>query len=347
MTSLSLIPFLLIYSDLSLKERASLLGEYDSNVYRTTSIDGRPIVSDFDLRLQSDFSLKYSKGRHLLRLNLTDGGKIFINESDANTLVNQGEFTYFYKKNFFSPEIGIEVKDIRTVNTIQDYTIIRPFGAINLFSNIVNLKLLIGIEDFSFYYNNNYSYKAGFSGLITSFPLDENLSLNINYAFKYLFFDGYAYERAGNIEKDTLITRITDNKRRDINHSFILRMNYESDIILSFSYNPEINSSNSAGESVFRQRFQLSVTSELFYRIYLNLLLSLMISSFKDGILISDILLITNDSENRNYLIIKLSREIYKNTMIEFRYAYYYSEFSNYITRFSRSVVSLGLSIRL
>ncbi|MCX7958098.1 MAG: hypothetical protein N3B13_03545 [Deltaproteobacteria bacterium] len=341
--------FIILFSlsaDFSAKERLNISLEYDTNVYKSPLRENDSLISDYNLRLQSDLTLKYSSKKHLFRSNIINGGKLFLKESDANMLVNQGEVSYLYKSGSFAPETGIELKDTTTAQTRQDYTLIRPFAAMNYLTESVYLKLLAGYEKFIFDFSNNYSYESPVAGLISSFNIDENLSINLNYLFRYMMYDSFAYRKLGNIEKDTLLTERTGNKRKDTNHSLIARLNYESDLLISLTYNPEINSSNSAGESVFRQRFQISMTSMLFFKIYLNMLLSVMISSFKDGILISDELLLINDNENRNYIIFKLSREVYKKTMVELKYSYYYSEFSNYITQFSRSVVSAGVCLK-
>ncbi|MCX7944305.1 MAG: hypothetical protein N2746_07355 [Deltaproteobacteria bacterium] len=346
MSNIWLILILPIYTDFSAKERLNISTEYDSNVYKRPLKDNELLKSDFNLRLQSDLNLRFSSNKHILKLNIINGGKLFINESDANAIANQGEISYSYKAGKFIPEIGLDAKDTSTIDTIQDYTIIMPFVALNYYSKSLYLKLLQGYERFILDYKEDYSYDGLVSGIITNLSIDEDLSFNANYIFKYNYYDSPAYKKLGDLDKDILLTQKTTNKRRDSNHNLLLRLNYESDIIIFFSYNPEINTSNSAGESVFRQRFQLSMTSLLFFKIYINMLISIMISSFKDGILISDELLLINDSENRNYIIIKLSREIYKKTMIEFKYSYYYSEFSNYITQFNRTVISLGFCFK-
>lgn len=344
----SIIIFLLysISADFLAKERLNIALEYDTNIYKSASSELEPITSDFDLRLQSDLNLRYRHNKNILRVNLINAGKLFFSEHNANTLANQIEFSYLYRNENIQPEVGIELKDITTLKTIQDYTIIRPYTALNYDSKSAFIKLLSGYEKFIFDFNNNYSYEGFISGIMTALKIGENLNINLNYSLKYVLFDSLAYKKLGNLERDTLLVQKTDNERRDFNHNFILRLNYESDIILSITYNPEVNSSNSAGESVFRQRFQLSMTTILFYKIYLNMLLSIMISSFKDGILISDELLLLNDNENRNYIILKLAREIYKNTLFELKYSYYHSEFSNYTTQFSRNVLSTGFCLK-
>ncbi|MGB9599034.1 MAG: hypothetical protein ACPL7I_00660, partial [Myxococcota bacterium] len=299
-----------INGDFTIKERLNLSLEYDSNVYRRPSNTGENIISDSDIKLQSDLSLKYLRDRHLYKANILNGGKLFFNESDANTVVTMIDTSYLFKISRFSPEIGIELKDITTVKTAQDYSLIKPYISFNYFSDLFFIKLIGDYEKFIFDVNNDYSYNAAAAGLVTAYQIDENLNLNLNYLFRYIVYDSYAYRRLGNLDQDSILTTRTEKSRQDINHNLIIRLNYESDILLSISYNPEINSSNSVGESVFRQRLQLSMTSMLFFKIYLNMLLSFMISSFKDGILISDQLLLINDNENRNYIIIKLSRDI-------------------------------------
>ncbi len=333
-------------TDLSIKERLNISTEYDTNIYKNAQNAQGPLISDFDLRLQSDLNLKYKFKNHIMRSNLINGGKLFINETDANTLVNQFEFSYLFKHNIFSPEAGIEVKDNTTSKTIQDYSLIRPFVAINYIDDPFYIKLIAGYEKFIFDYNNNYSYQSPATGILSTVNIDDNTSLNFNYVFKYMFYESNALKKFGNIDEDTLITQKTENRREDRNHNFILKLNYESDILISITYNPEINSSNSVGESIIRQRFQISMSAMLFYKIYLNMLLSIMISSFEDGVLISDQFLLINDSENRNYIILKVSREIYKKIMYELKYGYYYSEYSNYITQFSRTVISTGICLK-
>lgn len=344
----SLLPAILIFvcSDFSTKGRLNLTLEYDSNIYKRAYNSDEEIIPDFDLRLQLDLNSKISSEKHLARINLLSGGKLFIYETDANTLANHIDLSYMYRKGRFNPEIGIELKDISTVDTIQDYTLLRPYLNLNIKNNLLLFKLASGYERFIFDFNMDYSYHAPFLGLLTHIGLDEAISIDLNYIFKYELFNSLAYKRSGNLDSDSLLAERTTDKRKDINHSVMLRMNYDDDILISIAYSPEINNSNSAGESVFRQRFQISIASQILYDIYLNILLSFMISSFKDGILISDQLLLVNDNENRNYIIIKLSREILRNLMLEMRYSYYYSEFSNYITRFSRYTLAFGICLK-
>lgn len=346
MNNLLLTVLIFVCSDFSAKGRFNLTPEYDSNIYKRAYNSDEEIIPDLDLRLQLDLSLKILSGRHLARVNLLNGGKLFIHETDANTLVNHIDLSYIYRKGKFNPEVGIELKDISTVDTIQDYTLLRPYLNLNIKNDLLLFKLTSGYEKFIFDFKMDYSYNAPFLGFLTHIGLDEVISIDLNYIFKYELFNSLAYKRSGNLDSDSLLTVRTTDKRKDINHNVMLRMNYEDDILISIAYNPEINNSNSAGESVFRQRFQLSIASQILYDIYLNILLSFMISSFKDGILISDQILLVNDNENRNYIIIKLSREILRKLMFEIRYSYYYSEFSNYITRFSRYILAAGICLK-
>jgi hypothetical protein len=342
-----LLIYLSVFStNLSISERLSLSYEYDSNVYRSTLNSEEGIYSDFDLKLQSDLNLKLLADKNLLRINLQNGGKLFINESDANAIVNQLELVYNYRLKHLSPESGIVFKDTTTVNTIQDYTTFMPYTAAIISIDKFLFRVMGGLEKFVFDYSSKYSYLAPVAGILISTRLDESVILQLNYAYKYSIYDSYAYKKVGNLDSDSLLLTVTTNKRRDNNHNISVRFNYESDILISLAYNPEINLSNSAGESVIRQRFQLTLATQIIYEIYFNLLLSVMISSFKDGILVSDEILLLNDNENRNYIILKLSKEIFKKTFLELRYSYYYSEFSNYTTRFDRHVISSGVCLK-
>lgn len=333
-------------ANLSFNERLSISTEYDSNVYRSVINSSEGIYSDFDIKAQSDMNIKISSGRNLLRLNLVNGGKLFINESDANAIVNQVDLFYNYNLKYIYPEMGITLKDITTANTMQDYTTFMPYIAANISTGTFLFRIFGGVEKFIFDYSSNYSYLSPTAGILLSTRLDENIRLQLNYAYKYSIYDSYAYKKVGNLEGNDLLLARTTDKRSDNNHNFSIRFNYESDILISLAYNPEINISNSAGESVFRQRFQLTLSTQIIYDIYLNLLLSIMISSFSDGILVSDEILLLSDNENRNYIILKLSREVFKKTFLELKYSYYYSEYSNYATRFTRYVLSLGLCFK-
>lgn len=144
----------------------------------------------------------------------------------------------------------------------------------------------------------------------------------------------------------------TANPRRDLHHAVTLESSYTGARIYSARYQLQITDSNSFGQSLVRQRLDLSVTSEIpRTRIFATLKLAVLFNHFLDPLLLArDVDAQTFDSiedENRNAVILHATRDLGESLAIEARYALFTNEFATDERRFRRQTLYGGLVYRI
>jgi len=138
----------------------------------------------------------------------------------------------------------------------------------------------------------------------------------------------------------------TDTGRADLNHQAAVDVAYNTGSrIWSARYELVVNSSNSFGQNLARQRLELGLTAEVGKRISLSASVALLYNVFLDPLLLGGRSLETRiDEENRNSLSLMIARKLTKKWSIEARYNFYTNEFATRELHFRRHTVYSGLS---
>lgn len=139
--------------------------------------------------------------------------------------------------------------------------------------------------------------------------------------------------------------------RADLYHAISAEVIYTGDRIYSARYELGITDSNSFARSLIRQRIELGVTTELFYKIFLSAKAAVQLDIYPDSLIVAPDQVTgiedpTIDEENRNSLSVHLSRDLGDTWTLEGRYALYSNEFAGIGQDYQRQVVYLGAIYR-
>lgn len=138
----------------------------------------------------------------------------------------------------------------------------------------------------------------------------------------------------------------TDFDRADMHHAAGAELVYTGDRIYSARYEVQISDSNSYGQSLVRQRFEVGLTTETWAEIFLTARAAVQFNTFLDPLLLARNVqaqtFVTIDDENRNSLSLHLARDVGKDWSVEARYALFTNEFATQELSFRRQVFYLG-----
>ena len=139
--------------------------------------------------------------------------------------------------------------------------------------------------------------------------------------------------------------------RADLYHALSAEVIYTGDRIYSARYELGITDSNSFARSLVRQRLELGITAELFFKVFLTAKAAIQLDIYPDSLIVAPDQVTgvedpTIDEENRNSLSLHLSRDITKSLTLEGRYALYSNEFVGIGQQYRRQVVYLGAVYR-
>jgi hypothetical protein len=139
----------------------------------------------------------------------------------------------------------------------------------------------------------------------------------------------------------------TELGRVDLFHGFGVEAVYTGARVYGARWELQITDSNSFGQSLVRNRFELSVTTELFAEIYLTAKGVVQLNNFLDPLLLAQDVnaqtFVSIDDENRNAIIVHLSRDLSARWAAELRYEHYRNEFATEDLTFRRHTGYLGL----
>ena len=143
----------------------------------------------------------------------------------------------------------------------------------------------------------------------------------------------------------------TDARRRDLHHTLAGSVSYTGDRIYGARYELRVNDSNSFGQSLVRQRLELSFTSGIGDSgIFATAKVAVLFNHFLDPLLlardVSSQSFDSIDDENRNGLSLHASKETSENLSVEARYALFTNEFATQERTFRRQTFYAGLVYR-
>lgn len=134
--------------------------------------------------------------------------------------------------------------------------------------------------------------------------------------------------------------------RTDIHHGSAAELVYTGDRIYSARYELDVIDSNSAGQSLVRQRLELGVTTALPLDLFLTARAALQLDIFLDSLLLARDVQAEDwtaiEDDRRNSVSIHVTRDLGPRWSMEARYAFFGNEFATQELTFRRHVFYLG-----
>lgn len=296
--------------------------EYDTNANR---LEGDASVPDFLARYFASLGLQARAGDDgAVSLDVSHGGKFFVDQASADTLLTQLTLGYRHK---LAERVGawtaFDVKDRTERISVRDYNRGGLTGGLDLSVGDVFARAGVGWRYFAYKPSPEFS-SSNLEG-----------SLNLSWSFATPWRAGLAYTVARR-SFDTArlvvdpgdevgIVPVADDEREDLFHLGRFSVDYRGPVIAQAAYVLAINRSNSFGQGLTRHSLELTVTSELFWQLLGSLHLELQRTAYADPVLIDASFII--DEDNRNAVVASLARPIAEDWEVEIRYALYLQEF--------------------
>lgn len=357
--------------DWSLKLEAG--SEYDSNVHRVevAGQGGADVVDAPVARFGGRFRFKTRPGKgQRFKLDGYAGAKLFASDSSQSENVGvvslDGRFDRAFETRRavlgvvgqyydaipwqpFGDTMGAPTRNFSTAMAAADLAIAGPGEH--------RVRGRVGYRTFNYKPDPDYDWAGEQYGLTyqtTIWRGDEedveaaSFDLNIGYGLGRRRYHGRAFTNAcaeeSPTEPDCFVP--TDIERIDLAHSAHGELVYTGDRIYSARYVVRVNDSNSFGQSLVRQRLELGLTTELFWKVYLTATGAVMLNIFLDPLLLAPDVnsqsFVSIEDENRNSLLLHLSRELGGGWAAEARYAIYSNEFATEELSFRRQTAYLG-----
>lgn len=301
-----------------------------------------------------DLALRLPQSQSILTLSLSQGGKIFLNEVDANTLLTQANLSWQRRlttKRLFYTRLQLDLKD-RTENlSLQDYYragVMAGLGGVPFSDVLIEGK--VGARMFAFKPNPAASSRGFATSLLASKNLPHDLSLISSYSWLQRRFDipqqQQVFPSSGEtltpeVEEDAIYLEDGARVRQDFYQSATLQLNWQGPVLLNGSYTYSINRSNSYGQDLRRHNLGVGMTA-LVERV--DLLLALRVelqrTRYDDPVLLDANFRI--DEDNRNMGTFSMVRPLWKGFELELRSSIYLQEFGG-TGDYSRRTIMLAV----
>lgn len=329
-----------IKEDLNLESSLLLSSEYDDNAYKTFDTDSADKERDalFRIFFNSDGDYYFSK-RDSIDFKYQLGAKKYMQEDSQDTIINYLEtsFNHFILDNhkigiggnvkLKNEKEGDESFILTSANFDYQYRYRPIFFKIN-FDALYTY--------FDFFDNSAFSFHRGRYGLLIS---------------KSLFAD-YIFGTIGyHLENQHFVDRLTgyDDKRKDLKHEGALYLDLQKFVLLrgGFVYQDSNSNLDELSFTSYKVIFQLS---KIFYERLTIMFLTVLLS--KNYPSVSDVteegerfILTSQEEENFNSIISKISWEMRRDLFLEFKYSRFSNELSNEEDPFNRNLFNMGLRI--
>lgn len=294
--------------------------EADDNAYR---VEEALAKRDFLTRYFTAFDAVHPvDAQQLISLNLRHGGKLFLEERDADTLLTQLDLGYRYQAGRrTSFNLNLDIKDRTERLSLRDYN----RGGARLGTNLSIGSTQIGLNGgwrYFAYKPNPLASSHGPQGqALMRWFLTENLAVDAGYTLAQRSYDTPVLQ----LEGDVLIVEADGLERTDVFHALRLGTSLRWHFFVDIGYVFSTNTSNSYGNGLVRHGLELNLTAPLFWQTFLSLRGELQRTLYADAVLVDEIFIV--DEENRNSLVFSLARNIFDRWEAEARYSLYRQEF--------------------
>ena len=323
--------------------KLQVAAEVDTNAERK---EGNERKTDGATRFLARGSVTWRPAEHhVLQTRIDVGAKVFFRLNDEDLLVTSANLAYsFSAADWLSLGVDGGLKDRHERSSETDYLQSSGGGSLRLvLSRYFDLRVRAGYQRFEFRPDDmSFGYKGDdYSLELTAFPA-RRMRLSASYSI------GRRGYRAPVFVANPTAPQgfsVGSEQRDDQVHSADLRWRFLRKVLVETSYAYQLVRSNSYGFSYARHRVAAQVSSRLPFGFFGHLAGALQLLSFRDPVFIDPVLFIEDD--NRNWVAVKLSRELGKGFSMELRYAFFASGFSGDALYYRRHVAALGFAYAL
>lgn len=321
---------------------ASVLAEYDDNVYKTVNnVDG-----DFLARVFFDSRLDLlASPSNTMTFDYTLGAKKFAGLDDQDTLINQILAQWVnrgIKDTFLGGAATVKLRNVRDGE--EDYNKVILNGFIGrYFTQGVTGRFDAAYTRFDFKNYDFYDYWTQSFGLEIKKSVSHALSFGTRYVIEDKHYPFAAFENVAADDGSVFLVE-NDELRVDTLHDVGVFMNSFYYVLIAFSYDLQINDSNSYGDSYYHHRLRLGLSRAVAQGTNVHLFA---VANFRDSyqeVLIPHSYSIEEDDENYNQIVAKLSQRLTDRWWVELRYARFWSQYSVREFNFTKNVYSVGVS---
>jgi hypothetical protein len=316
---------------------------YDSNARRDFVTSGGGTQSDGFL-----FGLGTLDGLVLgerFRLGATwdVAARKFFSAPSEDTIINSvtGEFSYGLSQQFTVGLFGV-ARDRRGAD--RDYTNLVGQAFVDFApTGNLDVRLKVGATRFLFWPRFTYSYSGAIGDLSARYRFDRRHSVSLFGTFNPRTYNATLNPRPDAEEAST-------QRRFDPFFTAGLSYAFRGPFHLSVGYSYLDQTSNSYGETMRRHRVSVTAGFSLPARFTLMAAGALQLTSFPDGIFLSQDLQVVEDDENSSTVTVKLVRPVHPNVALDLRYALYVNVLPQQTQGrealvYLRNVLSLGVTV--
>lgn len=338
-----------VWAEVNLSNLASVSFEYDDNVY----LAGRDLTSDGLGRIFCDFGVHWAPTpAHLLYGAYEFGGKLYINESEQDTAINQLQLGY---TNYSISSVyigGLASGKLRNVRDGQEdyFKLITEAFAGKRFGSSFNAEINAEYSQFDFRNFNYYDYWTQAYGMQLRYDHERIWTLGTGYQFSRKTFPFNALQNVGPEEGNVLLLE-SDERRLDTLHEVHLFGRYQTILfdrvpfLLNGSYLLQINDSNSYGDSYINHRFMLGLSQDLFEGTNLHILGIFQLRDSSEKVLIPHSYSIEEDDENYNQVQVRITHGFTNYLRAFVGYSRYWTIYEHDELNFVKNLYALGLTV--
>ncbi|MEZ4459596.1 MAG: hypothetical protein R3E66_07660 [bacterium] len=294
--------------------------EYDDNALRTEAVEPVP---DFLARYFTALTMQYPAAapRSSFVFDLAHGGKFFMAEPDADTLLTQ---VYVGYQQRLGQPIGIyaqlDIKDRTERISRRDYNRGGGGAGLDVFLGDFSLRTGVAARYFAF----KPSPDASSSNVESSSRVRWDFLPSAYAALSYTYARR-AFSTTRFLLRDGLVEEDPNVERSDTFHVVSASVGWRGPVVLEAAYAYSVNDSNSYGQNLGRHSADLTGTAALPWQLFLSAHLELQRTTYEDPVLIDADFLV--DEDNRNSLVGSVARALGDSWEVEVRYSLYLQEF--------------------
>lgn len=326
-----------------IQNNASLLLEFDSNVYK--SFDDPE--SDFLGRLFYNFQFHVNPNKnHQISANYQLGAKKFIKIEEQDTLINLLRFGYNYygiPHSILGASVQGKLRNLK--NGEEDYS---KLDGLTYFQRWFShgLRLRVNAETSWFDYRkfNYFDYWLQRYGFDVSKTFESPFTIGLRYQFENKMFPINAFSNIGS--RHNVLLKESSRRRVDNLHEMSLDFEWTRWLLARLTYSFQINSSNSYSHSYYNHKLILTLSKSIINPLSIHLLGIFQYRDSFDPTLIPTTLQIEESDENLNQLTLKLSYRAIEWLTIDAKYSRFWNLLTDQSDNFEKNLISVGVGFQ-
>lgn len=319
------------HADVSGSVRTGL--EWDDNALR---VEGAEAVDDFLARYFTTLTLQYPVvPRSAVVVDVSHGGKFFLSQADADTLLTQAYVGYQQRVvDVFGVYAQLDLKDRTERISRRDYIRTGIGAGVDVFVGPASVRAGLATRYFAFKPAADASSSNVEASSRARWDFPHAIYASAGYTYAQRVFQTNRYVLDG----DEIV--LDSAPRSDAYHVFSVSAGWRGPVVVDATYQYALNDSNSYGQNLRRHAADLTATAALPWSLFLSGHLELQRTTYDDAVLIDADFLV--DEDNRNSIVGSLARGIGDAIEVELRYALYLQEFG-VGSDYSRQTVMLAV----